>query len=143
MPSRLATIPQRKNERSVSAAKKARNSKTLAVFLRHGNSGYARMLFEGSFLAQDDFAVAYQLVVQPQTVFICCRLAAWTRRTTEQAHAGRCLKNIRRERTTVHVELHPQIPRVGDPVHLVAFINHDDFRAKSNQYGPFTHFSSF
>ncbi len=122
--------------------KKARNSNTLPAFLRHGISGSARMLFEGSFLSQDDFAVAHELVVQPQTVFIGGCFAARARRAAEQTHADRRLKNIRRERTTVHVKFHPQIPRVGNPGNLVAFIEHDNLRDQSNQYGAFSHFSS-
>jgi len=84
--------------------------------------------------------MAHELVVQPQTVFICGCLAARTRRAAEQAHAGRRLKNVRRKRTPVHIEFHSQIACVGDPGNLVAFIKHDDLRNESNEYGTFSHF---
>ena len=98
------------------------------------------MLFLGSSLTQDDFAVAHELVVQPQAIFICGCFAAGTRGAAEQPHAGRRLKNIRRKRTTVHIEFHAQIPGIRDPGNLVPFIQHDDLRDKTNQYGAFGHF---
>src|SRR2546427_2072077 len=100
----------------------------------------ANLILWRLFLTQDDFAMAHELVVQPQTVFICGCLAARTRRAAEQAHAGRRLKNVRRKRTPVHIEFHSQIACVGDPGNLVAFIKHDDLRNESNEYGTFSHF---
>ncbi len=85
--------------------------------------------------------MAHELVVQPQAVFIGGCFAARTRRAAEQAHAGRRLKNVRRKRTTIHIEFHAQITRVGDPGNLVALIKHDDLRDKTNEYGAFSHFS--
>src|SRR2546422_5800468 len=75
----------------------------------------ANLILWRLFLAQDDFAVAHELVVQPQTVFVGGCLAARARRAAEQAHAGPRLKNARRKRTTIYIEFHSQNARVGDP----------------------------
>lgn len=85
--------------------------------------------------------MAYELVVQPQAVLVRGRFASGTGRAAEQPHASRRLKNVRRKRTAVHIEFDAQIPRVGDPGYLVAFIDHDDLRDESNEYGAFSHFS--
>jgi hypothetical protein len=101
----------------------------------------AHLFFEGSLFAQDDFAVAHELVVQPQAVLVRGRFASRTRRAAEQAHAGGRLKNVRRKRAPVHIEFHAQVAGVGNPGDLVAFINHDHLWDKSNEYGAFGHFS--
>ena len=85
--------------------------------------------------------MAHELVVQPQAVLVGGRFASGARRAAEQPHAGRRLKNVGRKRTPVHIEFDAQIARVGDPGDLVAFIDHDDLRDKSNEYGAFRHFS--
>jgi hypothetical protein len=53
------------------------------------------LIFSRSLFAQDDFAVAHELIVQPQTVLVRGRFVSGARRAAEQPHAGRCLKNIR------------------------------------------------
>ena len=85
--------------------------------------------------------MAHELVVQPQAVLIRGRFASGAGRTAEQPHAGGRLKNVRRERTPVHIKFDAQIARVGDPGYLVAFLDHDDLRDESNEYGAFSHFS--
>jgi hypothetical protein len=99
------------------------------------------LIFSRSLFAQNDFALADELVVQPQAVLICGRFASGARRAAKQPHAGGRLKNVGRKRTAVHIEFDAQIARVGDPGYLVAFINHDDLRDESNEYGTFSHFS--
>jgi len=84
--------------------------------------------------------VAHELVVQPQSVLVRSRFASGARRAAEQAHAGRGLKNVRGKRATVHIEFDAQITRIGNPGYLVAFIDHDDLRDESNEYGAFSHF---
>src|SRR5205823_5144496 len=91
--------------------------------------------------SENHFALAHELVVQPQAVLIRGRFAARTWRAAEQPHAGRRLKNVRRKWTPVHIEFHAQIACVGDPGHLVGFVDHDDLRDESNEYGAFSHFS--
>jgi len=83
--------------------------------------------------------VAHELVVQPQAILIGGRFAAGARRAAEQAHAGRRLKNVRGKRAAVHIKFHAQIAGVGNPGYLVAFIDHDNLRNKSNEYGAFSH----
>jgi hypothetical protein len=99
------------------------------------------LIFSRSLFAQDDFAVAHELVVQPQAVFVRGRFASGARRAAEQPHAGRRLKNVRRKRTPVDIEFDAQIASVGDPGDLIAFIDHDYLGDKSNEYGAFSHFS--
>lgn len=142
MPSRQATTQQRSNKKNCSATREARNAKILRAFCFFRDIFcFARPLFSRLFFAQDDFAVAHQLVVQPQAVFVRGRFASGARRAAEQPHAGGRLKNVRRKRTAVHIEFHAQIAGVGDPGYLVAFIDHDDLRDESNEYGAFSHFS--
>jgi hypothetical protein len=93
------------------------------------------------FFAQNHFALAHQLVVQPQAIFIGCCFASGARRAAEETHAGRSLENIRGKRTAVYVKFDAQIPCVRNPGYLVAFIDHDDLRDESNEYGTFSHFS--
>ncbi len=90
--------------------------------------------------AQNHFALAHQLVVQPQAIFIRCRFASRARRAAEQPHACRGLKNVRRKRAAIHIKFNAQIACVGNPGDLVAFIEHDDLRDESNEYGTFSHF---
>jgi len=92
------------------------------------------------FFAQNDFAMANELVVQPEAVLVRRRFASGARRTAEQAHPRGGLKNIRRKGAAVHIEFDAQIACVGDPGNLVAFIDHDDLRDESNEYGAFSHF---
>src|SRR3977135_1226978 len=77
------------------------------------------------FLAKDHFAVAHELIVQPQLVFVGGCFAAGPRRAAEQADAGGPLKNVRRKGTAVHIKFDPQIAGVGDPRDLVAVVEHD------------------
>src|ERR1700756_3805993 len=95
-----------------------------------------RLLF-----AEYDFSLADELVVQPEAVFVCGPFTSGARRAAEQAHSGRCLKNIRRKRAPVHIEFNAQIARVGNPRHLVTFINDDHLWNESNEYGALSHFS--
>jgi len=99
------------------------------------------LVFSCSLFAQNDFALAHELVVQPQAVLIRGRFASGARRAAKQPHAGGRLKNVGRKRTAVYIEFDAQIARVGDPGYLVAFVNHDDLRDESNEYGAFSHFS--
>ena len=93
------------------------------------------------FFAENHFAVAYELIVQPQAVLVGGRFASWAWRAAEQAHTGGGLKNVRRKGAAVHIEFDAQIACVGDPGNLVDFIDHDDLRDESNEYGTFSHFS--
>ncbi len=53
------------------------------------------LIFSLLLFSQDDFAVAHELIVQPQTVLVRGRFATGARRAAEQPHAGRRLKNVR------------------------------------------------
>src|SRR5258708_1256058 len=87
------------------------------------------------FSPENHFALAHELVVEPQAVLVRRRFASGTWRAAEQPHAGGRLKNVGRKRTAVHIEFDAQIARVGNPRYLVAFIDHDDLRNKSDEYG--------
>ena len=90
-------------------------------------------------VAENDFAVAYELVVEPEAILEGCGFEAGSWWTAEQANAGRRLEDIRGEGATVRVEFDAQVAGVGKPGDLVARIEHDDLRDKSNQYGTFGH----
>jgi hypothetical protein len=96
--------------------------------------------YQKLFFAQDHFALAHELVVQPQTVFIGGRFASGPRRAAKEPHSRRSLKNIGGKRAPVHVEFHAQIAGVGNPGYLVAFIDYDDLGDESYEYGAFSHF---
>ena len=98
------------------------------------------LVFAELFFPENHFALAHELVVEPQAVLVRGCFASGARRAAEQSHAGWRLKNVGRKRTAVHIEFDAQIARVGDPGYLVAFINHDHLRNESNEYGAFSHF---
>src|SRR5260370_11049232 len=56
---------------------------------------FVSLCFQPLFFTQDDFTLAHELVVQPQTVFVCGCFAPGARRAAEQPHACRSLKNVR------------------------------------------------
>src|SRR5437016_8426573 len=85
-------------------------------------------------LAEDHFALAHQLVVEPEAVFVGRGFAAGARRSAEQADSRGRLKNVRGKRAAVHVKLDTQVSRVGNPRNLVAGIQHHGLRNQSNQY---------
>ena len=91
-------------------------------------------------LAEDHFALAHQLVVEPEAVFIGRGFAAGAWRSAEEADPGGRLKNVRRERAAVHVKLDTQVSRVGNPGNLVAGIQDHGLRNQSNQHRAFCHF---
>ena len=103
--------------------------------LRYGESEPAFLL-----LAEDHFALAHQLVVEPEAVFVGRGFAAGARRSAEQADSRGRLKNVRGKRAAVHVKLDTQVSRVGNPRNLVAGIQHHGLRNQSNQYRAFCHF---
>src|ERR1700731_165450 len=53
------------------------------------------LIFSRSLFAQDDLAMADELIVQPQAVLVRGRFASGARGAAEQPHAGRRLKNVR------------------------------------------------
>lgn len=92
-------------------------------------------------LAEDHFALAHQLIVEPKSVFIGRGFAAGAWRSAEEADACRRLKNVRRERAAVYVKLDTQVSRIGNPGNLVTGIQHHGLRNQSNQYRAFSHFA--
>ncbi len=67
------------------------------------------------FLAQEYFTLPYQLVVEPNAVFVGAGFQAHTRRTAQKAHANRRLENVGGKGATVDVELDAQVAGIGDP----------------------------
>lgn len=92
------------------------------------------------FFTQDHFAVADELVVEPQPVLICGCFAAGTWRTAQEPHAGGRLKHVRGKGTAIRVEFDAQVAGIGDPGNLVAFVQHHNLRNKSNEYRALGHF---
>jgi hypothetical protein len=99
-------------------------------------------LLRGLFLAEDNFTLADELVVEPNTILVGGALKTDARRPAEQAHACRSLENIGRKRAAIHVEFDAKIAGVRDPGDLITGIEYNDLRYKSNEYGTLCHFSS-
>jgi hypothetical protein len=83
--------------------------------------------------------MADHLVVEPEPIFVGSSFCPGTGRPAEQAHAGRRLKDVGRERASVDVEFNAQVSRVGDPGDLVAVVENDRLRDESDEYGAFCH----
>jgi hypothetical protein len=79
-------------------------------------------LFRLLFLAENDFALAHKLIVEPEPVFVGGSFEADAGRAAQKAHAGRRLKNVGRKGATVDVEFDAKIARVGDPGDLISGI---------------------
>ena len=92
--------------------------------------------------AQQDFAAADELVINPDAIFVVGWFAAGAGRASEQAHSRRGLKNIGAERATVDVEFDAEIARFAKPGNLIAGIEDDGFRENSNQNGAISHAES-
>jgi|SRR5208282_1443905 len=93
-------------------------------------------------LAEDDFALADELIVEPETILVGGALEADAGRAAQQAHACRGLKNIGRKGAAVDVEFDAKIASIGDPGDLITRVKNDDLRYESNEYGTLCHFSS-
>jgi len=70
------------------------------LFSRVTSSRYFFLLL----LAEDDFALADELVVEPETVLVGGGFEADAGRAAQQAHACRGLKNVGRKGAAVDVE---------------------------------------
>lgn len=94
------------------------------------------------FVAHDHFATPDQLLIQPQSVLVRCRLRPRSGWPAHHPHSRRGLENIRRKWAAVDVKLHTQVPRTRYPRNLITRIKHNYFRNESYQYWPFCHRSS-
>jgi hypothetical protein len=102
-----------------------------------------RALFLGAlFFAEDDFALAYELIVEPDTILVGGALEAEAWRAAQQAHTGGGLKNVGRKRAAVDVEFDAKIAGVGDPGDLISWVENNHLGYESNKYGTLCHISS-
>jgi hypothetical protein len=91
------------------------------------------------FIAEDYFAAADHLIVEPQAIFVRAGLGAYRGWTAQQAHTGWGLENVGRERAAIDVEFHAQVARIGEPTDLIAGVENHDLRDQSNQHRTFGH----
>ncbi len=91
------------------------------------------------FFAEDDFAVADELVVEPQAIFEGGSFDAGAGGSAQEAHACGGLKYVGREGAAVDVEYHAQVAGVGNPGNLVAVVEDDGLGDHADEYGPFSH----
>jgi hypothetical protein len=91
------------------------------------------------FFAEDDFALANELIVQPKAVFVGGALEADAWRAAQQAHTCRGLKNIGGKGAAVDVKLDAKIAGVGDPGDLIPGVEYDDLGYESDEYGTLCH----
>jgi hypothetical protein len=117
-------------------------TKACSPFLEPGSSSCRVFSFRLLLLAEDDFALANELIVEPEAVFVGGSLEAGARRAAEKAHSRGRLKDIGGKRAAVDIEFNAQIAGVGDPGDLVAGVENDDLGYESNEYGALCHCSS-
>lgn len=89
--------------------------------------------------AEENFAAAYELVVDPQAVLEGAGFGAGARRAGLQAHASRRLKNIGGKRAAIDVEFDAQVAGVADPGDLITGIKDHDFGENSHENWAFGH----
>jgi hypothetical protein len=94
------------------------------------------------FFAEDDFALADELVVEPKAVLVGGALQTDTGRAAQQPHACRGLKNIGGKGAAVDVEFDAKIAGVGDPGDLISGVEYDYLGYEPNEYGTLCHFPS-
>jgi hypothetical protein len=102
-----------------------------------------RLAHSHALLAQQDFAAAYQLVVDPDTVFVACGFGAHAGRAGEQAHAGRSLEDVGAEGAPIDVEFDAEIAGFAEPGNLVAGIEHDGFGKNADEDVAISHGGEF
>ena len=90
-------------------------------------------------VAEEDFAAADELVVDPDAVFVADGFRTEARGASLQTHSGRRLENVRAERAAVHVEFDAKIASIAEPGNLVAGIEHDGFREDPDENGAVSH----
>jgi hypothetical protein len=116
-------------------------TKACSPFLEPGSSSCRVFSFRLLLLAEDDFALANELIVEPEAVFVGGSLEAGARRAAEKAHSRGRLKDIGGKRAAVDIEFDAKIAGVGDPGDLIAWVENDNLRYKSNEYGALCHCS--
>jgi hypothetical protein len=94
------------------------------------------------FFAEDDFALANELIVEPEAVLVSRAFQAGAGWAAQKAHACRGLKDVGGKRATVDVEFDAKIAGVGYPGNLISWVENDHLGYQSNEYGALCHFSS-
>lgn len=92
--------------------------------------------------AEEDFAAAHELVVDPDTVLVADGARTGAGGAGLQANAGRSLENVGRKRTAVGVKLNAKIAGLADPGNLLARLEDDDFGKNANVNGALSHWES-
>ncbi len=90
-------------------------------------------------VAEEDFAAADELVVDPDAVFVADGFRTGARGTGLQAHSGGRLENVRAEWAAVHVEFDAKIASIAEPGNLVAGLEHDGFGEDPDENGAVSH----
>ena len=93
-------------------------------------------------IAEQDFAAANELFIDPQTILVSADFGAGAWWTGLQAHANRSLKYIGAKRATVYIEFDAQIASIADPGYLIAGIEDHYFGEDTNENGTFGHAQS-
>ena len=90
-------------------------------------------------VAEEDFAAADELVVDPDAVLVADGFRTGARGTSLQAHSGRRLEHVRAEWAAVDVEFDAKIASIAEPGNLVAGIEHDGFGEDPDENGAVSH----
>jgi len=91
------------------------------------------------FIAEDNFTVTDQLIIEPEAILEGGGLDSRTSGTAQQAHSSGRLKNIGGKGAAVDVEFNAEITGIGNPGNLIAVVEHDGLGDNTNKYGPFSH----
>jgi hypothetical protein len=95
---------------------------------------------ESLFAAEEEFAVAYDDVVEQEAIFVGARVDAGAGRAAREADAGRGLENVGGKRAALRIELYFEISGVGNPGDLFAGIDRRDFRQQAYHHDFFRQF---
>jgi hypothetical protein len=90
-------------------------------------------------VAEEHFAAADELVVDPDAVLIADGFRPGAGRTGLQAHSRRSLKNIGAERAAVGIEFNAEVAGFAEPGNLIAGIEDDGFWKNPNINGAVSH----
>jgi hypothetical protein len=90
-------------------------------------------------VAEEHFAAADELVVDPDAVLIADGFRPGAGRTGLQAHSWRSLKNVGAERAAVGIEFNAEVAGFAEPGNLIAGIEDDGFWKNPNINGAVSH----
>ena len=93
--------------------------------------------------AEEDFAAANELVVDPDAVFVADGLGTRPSGAGLKTHSRWRLKNIGTEGTAVDIEFDAQVAGIAEPGNLVAGLKNNDFGENTDEDRTVSHGGEF